>query len=204
MKFGNLLAILALSLFLGACDFNGGVEQGRCVAFDPDAKTVTLVVDTAIDQQNPHYSGAVDTFKLPLEAMDMGPAPVPGGRLMLEPGNGKKEVEPGPGKLLYYDPEAKAIKEMAITYTDVEKNINARHPKLKGKDFPIIDKEKRTVTVYSPRLEELVTFEVPEDAISLPDYVWKAGDEVRIAFRKDNRQQAIRLMNVSKTSIFTR
>ncbi len=45
---------------------------------------------------------------------------------------------------------------------------------------------------------------VPESALSLPAYTWKSGDEVRIAFRKDNMKQAIRFMNVSKTSIFKR
>lgn len=36
MKIRSLLLtlVLALSFALAACDFDGGVEQGRCVAFD--------------------------------------------------------------------------------------------------------------------------------------------------------------------------
>ena len=46
MKIRSLLLtlVLALSFALAACDFDGGVEQGRCVAFDPAAKTLTIVV----------------------------------------------------------------------------------------------------------------------------------------------------------------
>lgn len=197
MKYRSLPAILvlALSFALAACDFDGGVEQGRCVAFDPDAKTVTLVVDTTLDQHNPHYSGKVDTFTLPTEARDMGPAPAAGGLLMLELDK---------NMVLYYDQATKSIKEMPVEYLEVEKGVTAKSAKIKGKTFPIINKEKGTVTVYSPRLESLVTFKVPEEAINAPAFDWTLGDEVRIAFRNEKRNQAIRLMNVSKTSIFTR
>lgn len=191
----SLTLILALSLILAACDFNGGVEQGRCVAYDPDNKTVTLVVDTTLDQHNPHYSGKVDTFKLPENPLDMGPAPVAGGLLMLE--IDKKMV-------LYYDRETKTLKELPVESFDVEKDINAKHPKLKGRKFPEVNKEDHTITVYSPRLEALVSFKVPEADLDLPMYTWELGDEVRIAYRNDKPGQAIRFMNVSKTSIFTR
>ena len=40
-----LMLVLALSLALAACDF-GQVEQGRCVAFDPASKSVTIVLDS--------------------------------------------------------------------------------------------------------------------------------------------------------------
>lgn len=197
MKIRNLLVafVCTLAFAMTACDFKGGVVQGRCVAFDPDARTVTMVVDTTLDQMNPHYSGEVDTFKLPDDPRDVGPLPEAGGRLMLELDK---------NKLLYFDPTTKTVKEMNVEFVDVEKNIGEKHPKLKGKEFPIIDKEKQTITVYSRRLGALVTFKVPAEALDLPVYTWKAGDEVRIAFRKDNMKQAIRFMNVSKTSIFKR
>lgn len=191
----GLVFVLTLSLFMTACDFNGGVEQGRCVAFNPEAKTVTMVVDTTLDPKDPHYSGGVHTYKLPVNDMDMGPAPKPGGCLMLEIDK---------NMLLYYDPETSSVKEMPVEYINVEKGVGPKSPKLKGMTFPVIDKEKRDITVYSPRMEALVTFRVPENAINMPPYTWEIGDEVRIAFRKDDKNQAIRLMNVSKTSIFTR
>lgn len=195
MKIRSLLLtlVLALCFALAACDFDGGVEQGRCVAFDPAAKTLTIVVDTTHDQFNPHYSGGVHTFKLPAEARDMGPEPSVGGRLMLEIDK---------GMMLYYDPADNGVKEMPVQYTDVEKNISDTHPKVAGKTFPVVDKEKQTVTVYSARLKSLVTFKVPAEALDLPAYTWTAGNEMRIAFKNDNKGQAIRIMNVSKTNIF--
>ena len=191
MKIRNLLVafVCALVFAMTACDFKGGVVQGRCVAFDPDTRMLTM------DQMNPHFSGVVDTFRLPDDPRDVGPLPEAGGRLMLEIDK---------NKILYFDQATKKPTEMDVEFVDVEKNVGEKHPKLKGKEFPIIDREKQTVTVYSRRLGALVTFKVPESALSLPAYTWKSGDEVRIAFRKDNMKQAIRFMNVSKTSIFKR
>jgi len=197
MKYRSLLAtlVLALSFALAACDFDGGVEQGRCVAFDPDNKTVTLVVDTTLDQLNPHYSGKVDTFKLPEEARDMGPAPLAGGLLM---------VEPEKNMVLCYDQATKSVKELPVQFTKVEKEVHAKDARVKGKTFPIIDKPASSITVYSSRLGELLTFKVSPEEMAMPAYTWTLGDEVRIAFRNEKRSQAIRFMNVSKTNIFTR
>lgn len=196
MKKTNALvaAVAVLTFALGACEFNGGVEQGRCVAYNPSEKTVTVVVDTAIDQHNPQYDGKVDTFKLPTNTLDMGPEPVAGDLLMVQ--TDKKQV-------LYFDPGTQKIVSMPITIISEEKGKTAKD--IKGRTFPEINKDNHTITVYSPRLGELITFRPDqEDAFSLPENTWKLGDEVRIAFRNDTRVQAIRFMNVSKTNIFTR
>ncbi len=197
MKIRSLLLalVVALSFALAACDFDGGVEQGRCVAYDQAANTVTLVVDTTLDQHNPHYSGGVHTFKQPTDPRDMGPAPTPGGRLMLEIDK---------GMILYYDPQDQKVKEMPVEYTKVEKEVLPKDARVAGKKFPMVDRAAGTVTVYSPRLQSLVTFKVPAEALDMPAYTWTAGDEVRIAFRNENKSQAIRFMNVSRTSIFTK
>lgn len=193
----NLLVafVLALSFGLAACDFDGGVEQGRCVAYDADKHTVTLVVDTTLDQHDPHYSGKVDTFILPDNPLDMGPAPEAGGCLM---------VEPDKSKVLIFDPATKSVKEIDVQFVGKEENVGSKSPALKGKTFPIIDKAAGTVTIYVPRLETIFTMKLTPEELELPPYVWTVGDEVRIAFRKDKPGVAIRFMNVSKTSIYTR
>lgn len=195
MKNPLIITLLALSLGLAACDFNGGTEQGRCVAFDEANKTVTMVVDSNVDQLNPSYSGKVDTFTLPENPLDVGPLPVPGGLLM---------VEIDKNKIMTYDPETKSIRELPVEFVKQEKDITPKSPQMKGKTFPLIDKANSTVTVYVPRLESLVTFKVDQAELAMPAYTWELGDEVRIAFRKDKPGQAIRYMNVSKTNIFTR
>lgn len=53
-----------------------------------------------------------------------------------------------------------------------------------GKTFPIIDKDKMSVTEYSARLQALVTFTIPADKIDLPPATWEAGDEVRMYYKE--------------------
>ena len=197
MKIRSLLLILVLGLttFLAACNFEGGVEQGRCVAFNPEAKTMTIVVDVTHDQFNPHYSGGAHTYKLPASPGEMGPTPVVGGRLM---------IDLVKNTVLIYDNNANAVREIPVQFVDVEKNIRPKHPKVAGKTFPIVDKEQQTVTVYSSRLSALITFKVPASEIDLPVYAWTAGNEMRVAFRTSDKDQAIRIMNVSKTNIFSK
>ena len=45
MKIRNLLVafVCALVFAMTACDFKGGVVQGRCVAFDPDTRMLTII-----------------------------------------------------------------------------------------------------------------------------------------------------------------
>ena len=197
MKIRSLLLILVLGLttFLAACNFEGGVEQGRCVAFNPEAKTMTIVVDVTHDQFNPHYSGGAHTYKLPASPGEMRPTPVVGGRLM---------IDLAKNTVLIYDNNANAVREIPVQFVDVEKNIQPKHPKVAGKTFPVVDKEQQTVTVYSSRLSALITFKVPASEIDLPVYAWTAGNEMRVAFRTSDKDQAIRIMNVSKTNIFSK
>lgn len=113
-------------------------------------------------------------------------------------------LEIAKGQVLYYDRESNSLKELPVEFVSEEKNVTSRDARLKGKTFPVIDKANSTITVYSPRLEELVTFKATPEELALPPYTWELGDEVRIAYRNDQPGQAIRFMNVSKTSIFTR
>ncbi|MDR3363281.1 MAG: DUF4881 domain-containing protein [Desulfovibrio sp.] len=191
-----LLSLLVSTLALAACTSDSGVEQGRCVAFDPAAKTMTLVADTVRDDRSrTDYSGAVITYKLPAESKEMGPAPTVGGRLMVD-------VEKS--NVLVFDPVSKKPREIAVEFTSVEKNIDKTNPKVAGKTFPLIDKEKQTITIYSARLSTLTSFKPPQAAMELPAEVWTPGDEMRVAFKQTDKTRATRVMNVSKTNIFRR
>jgi hypothetical protein len=188
--------LLALSFALSACDYTGGgVEQGRAIAFE-SGKKMTVVLDTSTVRNKPVYNGKIVTYKVPTESMDMGPAPVCGRLLAVNPD--KKTVS-------IYDSASVSVKEILVEFTDVQKDIDDRHPLVAGKIFPMIDREKQTVTVYAPPLRSILTFN-PGVAIFMPAEAWKFGDEMRIAFRNRNAEetQAIRIMNVSKTNIFRR
>ena len=185
--------LAALSFALAACDYDGGVEQGRAVAYER-GKDVTLVLDTSTVRNKPLYNGKAVVYKLPADAMDMGAEPTCGGLLAVNP---EKKV------VSVYDAAGKAVRELPVDFTDVQKDIGARHPVVAGKTFPMIDKEKQTVTVYAPTLRSLVTFN-PGAAISMPADTWKFGDEARVAFSNTEKAQALRFMNITKTNIFRR
>jgi hypothetical protein len=70
----------------------------------------------------------------------------------------------------------------------------------KAKKFPVVDKDKKTISIYSGRQKILVTFSLPEEYFALPATVWDAGDEVRVYYREEGK--ALRFMNISKTDIF--
>jgi hypothetical protein len=70
----------------------------------------------------------------------------------------------------------------------------------KAKKFPVVDKAKSEVTIYSGRQKMLCTFKVPSEEILLAEASWDAGDEVRIYYKEEGK--AIRFMNISKTDIF--
>ena len=91
-----LTLVLALSLGLTACEF-GQVEQGRCVAFNPETKTLLVVLDVNHDQLNPHYSGGVHEYTLPADPSEIGPALRTGICVFrLSPAEGAKRARPVP------------------------------------------------------------------------------------------------------------
>jgi hypothetical protein len=69
-----------------------------------------------------------------------------------------------------------------------------------AKKFPVVDREKKAVTLYSGRQKLFVVFTMPDEYFAMPDSAWDAGDEVRIYYKQEGK--AIRFMNISKTDIF--
>ncbi|MBO4301246.1 MAG: DUF4881 domain-containing protein [Desulfovibrio sp.] len=198
MKIRTLLLTLGMlgSLaLLAGCDLKGGVEQGRCVAFE-NGKSVTIVAETLVNGK-PTYSESakVLSYKIPVAKRDMGPTPEVGYLLA---------ADPDKGFVLLYDKAAGKVVKLPVNFTDVEKNVNAKHPKVKGKTFPVIDKSQQTVTVYAAGMKALLTFKIPSEAANFDDDAWKFGNELRVAFLTASKDQALRIMNCTKTSIYKR
>jgi hypothetical protein len=185
-----LLLILPIALALG-CGEMGKVEQGRVIAFDKAKETVTLIVDTKHDTANPDYSGAPLTFALPKDPMERGEDPKAGMRMKLD----TKTRE-----IVIYDMLTKGMAKITYTLIDQKENVAKDSPLVAGKKFPLVDKEKKAITVYSGRQKLLVTFSVPEEYLALPENTWEAGDEVRIYYKEPGK--AARFMNITKTDIF--
>jgi hypothetical protein len=188
-----LVAGLAAALLLGGfgCGELGKVDQGRVIAFDKTKETVTLINDVKHDAANPDYSGAPVTFALPKDPMERGEDPKPGLRMKLD----TKTRE-----IVIYDMLTKGMAKINYTLIDQKENVAKNSPLVEGKQFPIVDKDKKAITVYSGRQKLLVTFSVPEEYLALPANTWEAGDEVRIYYKEPGK--AARFMNITKTDIF--
>jgi hypothetical protein len=188
-----LVASLAAALMLGGfgCGELGKVDQGRVIAFDKTKETVTFINDVKHDAANPDYSGAPVTFTMPKDPAERGADPKPGLRMKLD----TKARE-----IVIYDILTRNMVKITYTLIDQKENVGKNSPLVEGKKFPIVDKEKKAITVYSARQKLLVTFSVPEEFMALPDYTWEAGDEVRIYYKEPGK--IARFMNISKTDIF--
>jgi hypothetical protein len=193
----RLLAALPLFMLI-ACVDQGKVDQGRVVKFDKEKRTVTIIRDKKIDTLNPDYSYLPPlTYNLPVDPAEMGPEPKAAGRMKLD--TKAKQVT-------LYDPQQQNFRVIDVQITDLMENIDKNNPLVydqaekKAKKFPVIDKAKKTVTIYSGRQKMLCTVQVPEEFIALPEASWDAGDECRIYYKEEGK--ALRFMNISKTDIF--
>ena len=103
-------------------------------------------------------------------------------------------------EIVIYDDASKGFKKIAYTLIDEKDGVGKDNPLVKDKKFPIVDKAKKTVTIYSGRQNILITFSLPEEYLALPADTWEAGDEVRVYYKEPGK--ALRFMNISKTDIF--
>lgn len=141
--------------------------MGRCVAFDKEKNTITIIKDAANDKANPNFQLPPLTFEL-----SAGTEP---------PKFGKRiKLDTKENKLKYYDDPSISFK--SIDFTPVEK-IDAVEPedaRVANKKFPAIDKEKKTVTIYSKRQKILTIISVPDSALALPEKTYDSGDDLKL------------------------
>jgi hypothetical protein len=185
------LTLLTFLLLLLGCGELGKVDQGRVVGFDKAKETVTFIQDVKADAANPDYSGAPLTFALPKDPQERGADPKVGMRMKLD----TKARE-----IIIYDPATKGFKKINYTLIDQKEGVEKDSPLVKDKKFPLVDRDKKAITIYSGRQKILTTFAVPDEYLALPEDTWEAGDEIRIYFKEPGK--ALRFMNISKTDIF--
>jgi hypothetical protein len=187
----TLLVILPLILAYG-CGELGKVDQGRVIAFDKAKGTVTLIRDMKADPKSPDYSHLPPfVYEIPKDFNEMGPEPKVGLRMKLD---AKAK------QIILFDPASQNFKKIDYTLIDQKEGVEGDDPLVKDKKFPLVDKEKKAITLFSKRQKLLTTFSVPDELFALPASAWDAGDEVRIYYKEAGK--ASRLMNISKTNIF--
>jgi len=184
---GAIVALLALH----PKEF-GKVDQGRVIAYDKEKGLVTIISDSRQDFRNPDYNTLPPhVYKVPDNPDHMGPAPSVGKRMKLDL---EKNL------IVIFDDATQSFINIPIEVVEKKTGIKRDNPLVKDKKFPIIDKDKRTVTLYSARLQVYSTIKVPEEHINRPPETWNAGDEVRIYYREPGK--AHKFMNISKTDIY--
>ncbi len=197
-RFLLMLLVVALPLGLVGCGEYGKVDQGRVIAYDKNAKTVTLIQDKAMEPLNPDYSILPPhTYKLPVDPAEMGPEPKAGQRMKLDT---KGNI------IRIFNTKTQAFEDIAFKMVDLQENIDRNHPLVfdkaadAAKKFPMVDRDKKTVTIYSGRQKMLCTISMPDEYFALPDSTWDAGDEVRVYYKAEG--VSLRFMNITKTDIF--
>lgn len=197
-RFLLMLLVAALPLGLLGCGEYGKVDQGRVIAYDKNARTITLIQDKAMEPLNPDYSILPPhTYKLPTDPAEMGPEPKAGLRIKLDT---KANV------IRIFNTRTQAFEDVAFKMVDLQENIDRTHPLVfdkamdTAKKFPMVDRDKKTVTIYSSRQRMLCTISPPDEYFALPDAIWDAGDEVRVYYKAEG--VALRFMNITRTDIF--
>jgi hypothetical protein len=193
----TILVALPLMLLLGCTDY-GKVDQGRVIKYDPATRTMVFIRDKANDTQNPDYTYLPPiTYVLPTDPAESGPEPKAGGRMKID--NKKNQIT-------IFDPATQNFKVIDFVMVDYKENIDRNHPLVydkeadKAKKFPVVDKDKKTVAIYSGRQKTLSVIQLPEEYFSMPDSTWDAGDEARVYYKEEGK--ALRFMNITKTNIF--
>jgi hypothetical protein len=198
-RYGWLVGLMLGSLLSAyGCGDLGKVDQGRAIQFDNTKGTVTIIRDKKADPQNPDYSYLPPmTYALPADPKEMGPDPKVGLRMKLDTKN---------KQIIIFDQATQSFKTIIYTLIDQKENIDKDDPLVydKAKDkaitFPVVDRAKKTITLYSKRQKIMTTFTVPDEYLALPDNTWDSGDEVRIYYKEEGK--ARRFMNITKTDIF--
>lgn len=184
---GTLAATLGLVLLSG-CKL-GRVSQGRVVEYDKSRGVMTIVLEADNPRPGePRYALPVREVRIPGIASEMGPAPDPGKLLLL---NAKKR------EIVFYHEQT--LRSLRYSPIAESKGVTSDDDRVAKRQLPAIDRQNKTLTLYSPSERMLVTLALTEADVALPDETWKAGDEVRYYYKQPG--QAIRLMNVTKTDL---
>jgi len=188
-KSGRMLAFFlagAASLLTTGCADYGSVEQGRVISYNKKTGQVTLIRDSTDGKKSQAvYDGLPPiSVKSPQDPEEMGPEPQ-AGKLM--------QVDLKNHVITIYDTAANQFR--TIPYTPLEE----RHNVAKGTGLPIVDKGKRTISLYWREEKTVVTFVATDEMLAMPADSWKGGDIVRYYFK--DPAQALRMMNVTRTDL---
>jgi hypothetical protein len=180
---------LVLVLILPIFGFKGkeNVDQGRVVQFDKAKGIMQLIPNKSSDHLNPDYSYPPPfTYNLPTDPRKINFIPKAGLRVKLNTRN---------NEIIIFDRVAQNFKSIKCTVIDQKENIAKNNPLVlengNPKKFPVIDREKNILTIYSERQNILTTLSIPGEYLRLPEYTWNAGDEVLIHYMEEGKTRKV-------------
>lgn len=181
-KYGLLLLTMAATLAAPGCAIDGKVEQGRVIAYDKQTKSATVLLE---EKENSSVQVLPPvTVQMPADPEEMGPEPKAGKLLLLDT-KGRH--------LILFDPAAGQLR--TIAYTPVKE----RHDVAKSPGPSKVDREAKTITIYSVAAKTVLTFAASDELLAMPADTWKFGDVVRYYYKDPH--QALRMMNVSRADL---
>ena len=155
-----VLPIMLIAPLLIGCGELGQVDQGRVVAYDKDKKQVTIIQDKKAEPGKPDYNTLPPhVYTMPTDPAEIGAEPKAGKRMNLDTKT---------NTITIFDAAAKDFKKIPITVLDEKKDVSRDNPLVKDQKFPLVDKDKKKITVYSGRQKILLTFTVPEENFTPP------------------------------------
>lgn len=192
MKFSQIrtffiLAFLCIGLSVPAVAAD---TFGRVIGYDAADKKVTFIEDS-LGWSNPKRPDfTVLPPKVVTLAEDPGDmAPRAGGRLRVD--LEKKE-------LTIFNASTQQIETFAMEIISNEAGVEPDSALLSGKTFPIVDKAKAEITVYSKRQKTLSVLKVPAQYMALDDATWTDGHNIQVNIGADGK--ATSFVNLSKAS----
>jgi hypothetical protein len=188
----SLFATVLFAATLAGCGGTGSVNQGQVVEFDGAKGLVVLIQDSNyLNPASPKFDVLPPVrVRAPVDQREMGPAPEAGKLLALD--CEKKQ-------LVVFDAAAQGFRTIDFTLIGRWDNVYGDDSRVAGVRFPVLDPDKRTITVYRSKQRRLVTFSVPGEIFGWPADCWRTGDEVRYYYKDPG--QALRMMNITKTDL---
>jgi hypothetical protein len=177
--FAGILFVLLLSIAVVAA---AETQQGRTIDFDKNGKTILILPNKSRDMKSTDYVLPALIFTLPDNPADIDIPPVFGGRMRLDLEKNFVRI---------YNPTVGGYEEIPIKVLNIVRDLTPEHELVKGKTFPIMDAEKKTITEWSPRQGLVATFTADDKYMSLPPSTWIAGDEVLIHFTTDRKADRV-------------
>jgi hypothetical protein len=186
------VAALAAAGWLASCGPFGRVEQGIAIDYDPAARVVTLILDSnSSGSGDPQYDLLPPVqVRLPEDPRQMGPVPVTGRLLRLDPET---------GSLTIYNPRTGQIETVSTRILERLGNVYPDDARVSRGALPALDAARGALTLYSSKTREILVLELPPQYASLPPETWRAGDEMRYYYKQPG--QALRMMNVTRTKL---